>query len=136
MKKTVTAFCLILALAILLPACAGTGKTGWSSTEVKQYNETSTSIQAAVGEKFEIMLASNETTGYSWSKNEVYDKAYLELVSSNYIAQKTDRVGAGGTQQYIFKAVKSGSTTIKMTYKRSWESTSSDKSITFNVNIK
>jgi inhibitor of cysteine peptidase len=135
-KKILLAFSLILVMALLLPACAGTGKTAVSSTEVKQYTETSTSIDVAAGSKFEIDLAGNDTTGYTWNKNEVYDKAYLELVSSNYIAQKTDRVGAGGTQQFIFKALKSGATTIKMTNKRSWESTASDKTITFNVNIK
>lgn len=82
------------------------------------------------------MLAANDTTGYTWDKNEVYDKGYLELLASNYITQKTDKVGAPGTQQYLFKAIKAGDTTIKMTNKRSWESTSSDKTITFNVNIK
>ena len=133
MKKTISALCLCVALAMLLPAC---GQQGFSSKEVKQYNETSTSIQAAVGEQFEISLAGNETTGYSWNKNEVYDKAYVELLSSKYIAPQTDRIGAGGTHQFLFKALKAGSTTIKMTYKRSWESTASDKTITFNVTIK
>lgn len=130
MKKTLIAFCLLVTLTALSAACAGGG------SEIKQYNESKTSIQCSAGEQFEIMLASNPTTGYTWDKNEVYDKAYLELVKSNYIAPQTDRVGAGGTQQYIFKALKAGSTTIKMTYKRSWESTASDKTITFGVTIK
>jgi len=103
---------------------------------MKAYDETSTSIQAAVGHKFEIRLGANDTTGYTWNKNEVYDQAYLELVESKYIATEPVRPGSPGTQVYVFKALKSGSTTIKMTNKRSWESTSSDKSITFNVNIK
>lgn len=134
MKKVFTAFCLILTLAILLPACAG--QQGGSDTGMKQYDESSTSIQVSTGDKFVIKLEGNATTGYTWDKNEVYDKSYLELLDSQYIAQQTDKVGAGGTQQYTFKALKAGSTTIKMTYKRSWESTASDKTITFNVIIK
>ncbi len=133
MKKALIAFCLVATLTTLSAACAG---GGYSSSEIKQYDESKTSIQCSAGEQFEIMLTSNPTTGYTWDKNEVYDKAYLEMVKSNYIAPQTDRVGAGGTQQYIFKALKAGSTTIKMTYKRSWESTASDKTITFDVTIK
>jgi inhibitor of cysteine peptidase len=130
------AFCLVLALALLLPACASTGKTGFSSKEVKKYTESGTSIEVAAGDKFEIALTANDTTGYTWNKNEVYDKAYLELESTQYLTNEPVRPGSPGVQQYIFKALKAGSTTIKMTNKRSWESTSSDKTVTFNVNIK
>ena len=100
------------------------------------YNESNTNILAAVGGKFEIKLAANDTTGYTWNKNEVYDNAFLELVESKYVTQNTGLAGAPGTQQYTFKALKSGSTSIKMTNKRSWETTASDKTITFNVTIK
>lgn len=134
MKKTLIALCLAIALAVLLTACGG--QQGFSSNEVKQYNETSTSIQAAVGQQFEISLASNPTTGYTWEKSEAYDKAYVELLSSKYIGPKEAIPGAGGTHQFLFKALKAGSTTIKLTYKRSWESTASDKTITYNVTIK
>jgi inhibitor of cysteine peptidase len=136
MKRTLIVFCLIFALALLLPACAGTGKTAPAGAEVKLYNESSTSIEVASGGKFEIDLAANDTTGYTWNKNEVYDKAYLELVESKYKTAEPVRPGSPGTQVYIFKALKPGATTVKMTNKRSWESTSSDKTLTFNVNIK
>jgi predicted secreted protein len=143
MKKTLIIFCLILVLATTLAACQGApSKTTPAAPStpaadtVKQYTEASTSIDVASGGKFEIDLAANDTTGYTWNKNEVYDKAYLELLESKYKTAEPVRPGSPGTQIYVFKALKAGATTIKMTNKRSWESTASDKTLTFNVNIK
>lgn len=133
MKRFTSVFCFLLTSALVLAGCAG----GTAATsQIKQYTEATTSIQAAAGEQFEIDLEGNPTTGYSWEKNEVYDKSMLELIQSKYSPSLPQKIGSGGAQQYIFKALKAGSTQVKMVYKRSWESTTSDKTLTFNVTIK
>jgi inhibitor of cysteine peptidase len=104
--------------------------------EIKQYSNPAQRIMVAPGDQFEISLDANETTGYSWKGNEVYDKEMLQLVKSQYVTGQTDRVGAGGKQVYLFKALKSGNTQITLTYKRSWEKTEYDKTVSFNVSIK
>lgn len=132
MKIFMPVFCFLLTSTLVMAGCAG--KT--ATSQIKQYTEATTSIQAAAGEQFEIDLESNPTTGYSWEKNELYDKGMLEMTQSKYSPSLPQKIGSGGVQQYIFKALKAGSTQIKMVYKRSWESTTSDKTLTFNVTIK
>ena len=49
----------------------------------------------------------------------------------------TGLVGAGGTQYFRFKALKTGETEITLVYKRSWEeSTPQDVTKVFTVNIR
>jgi len=68
-------------------------------------------------------LESNSSTGYSWS---VDDNDYVELVADTYYqsdAAKADPMiaGAAGKQVFVFKAVKAGTTEIKLNYTRSFE---------------
>jgi inhibitor of cysteine peptidase len=136
MHKVLLKIGILSLLLLFVISCAGQAATTPSATTVKKHSNPSQTILASVGEQFEINLDANETTGYSWKGNEVYSKEYLQLVSSQYVPGSSDRVGAGGTQVYLFKALKAGSTQIALTYKRSWEKTESDKTLTFNVTIK
>jgi predicted secreted protein len=77
------------------------------------------SIEKTVGEIFTITLDSNATTGYSWEAG--YDESFLELVSSTYISPNTDLVGAGGSEEFVFKTLLQGTTELTMNYRRSWE---------------
>jgi len=136
MKKVIPFVCFLAILAPLCLGCASGQNQQFVTTAITKYNETATDIKVKVGEQFEIDLAANVTTGYTWDGNEVYDKTMLELVKKEYITSGQQRPGAGGTQMYMFKALKAGDTQIKMTYKRSWETTDSDKTIIFKVSIK
>lgn len=77
------------------------------------------SITINRGETFTITLDSNITTGYSWEV--VCDKKYLKLVSSAYIHPKTNLDGAGGQEEFVFKAFKKGTTKLTLNYRRPWE---------------
>jgi len=119
---------LVVLGTLLVAGCAPGG--------TKEYNSPSQPIEAKVGESFMITLESNPTTGYKWEAS--FDQNLLKLVKSEYKRDesKAGLVGAGGKEYFIFQGVKSGDAQIKMTYKRSWEQSASDKVLTFTVKIK
>jgi inhibitor of cysteine peptidase len=115
----------------LILGCGGTTSSGEKGNAA--CSETIRTIQVKVGEGFTIRLEANETTGYTWRGNERFDRSYLELTGSPYQPAQPQRPGSGGEQLYHFKALKAGTTQIKLTYKRSWEATPSDKTVVFTV---
>lgn len=78
-------------------------------------------IEAQAGQNFTIMLKANATTGYQWQFAKPLDENLVQLTSSKYLANKTNLVGAGGKQVWMFKALKAGQTNISFKYVRSWE---------------
>ena len=66
-------------------------------------------------------FAANATTGYSWAQTQQGDSVALD--KEYYAAPKTEppMAGQGGTQYYVYRAVKPGTTTITFTYQRPWE---------------
>jgi predicted secreted protein len=98
-----------------------------------EYGIDDTIINAAVGEKFEIELQSNPSTGYSWTAD--YDSAYLELREQEYERKRMSPPGTPGKEEWEFKTLRPGRTTITMTYKRPWEALSAKKKV-FKVNIR
>ena len=63
----------------------------------------------------------NATTGYSWAQTQQGDSVTME--KEYYVSPKTEppMAGLGGTQYYVFRAVKPGTTTLTFTYQRPWE---------------
>lgn len=73
---------------------------------------------------FNVSLAANPTTGYSWSVLD-YDKNLLSLTHSEYNKPQTNLIGAGGVMIFTF-TLNEGKTypsQTKMTfrYSRPWE---------------
>ena len=122
-----------IVMMVILLGCVGAAFSGEKGGA--QYSETARDIRVKVGEVFTIRLESNETTGYSWRGNEGFDRSCFELTGSPYQPAQPQRPGSGGEQLYHFKALKAGTTEIRLTYKRSWEATPSDKTVVFSVRI-
>ena len=78
-------------------------------------------IATKAGKTFNITLASNPTTGYSWRIDGSFDKSIVKLLGSKYERPKTSLIGAGGREIWRFKALKPGKTAIKLKYVRPWE---------------
>jgi len=85
------------------------------------------------GEKFTIELQSNPSTGYRWHLL-YFNKSILKLIYSEFATQPTNQIGTAGIQRFNFEATKKGTTSIKLIYKRSWES-ETVKSNEFFVNV-
>jgi inhibitor of cysteine peptidase len=81
-------------------------------------------VQLRPGDELSVTLESNASTGFSWKLVGKPDAAVLELVGSDYIAATTDLLGAPGQEVWRFKAVASGQTTLKLSYRRASGETS------------
>jgi inhibitor of cysteine peptidase len=78
-------------------------------------------IEVQAEQNFTITLKANATTGYQWQLAKPLNESIVQLISSEYLADKTKLVGAGGKQVWIFKALKAGQTNISLKYVRPWE---------------
>ena len=97
--------CVIAAGGVV--ACGGEGKSvnvdvSWSGKQVGM----------SVGDSLSVTLSSDSRTGYSWS-SWVNDESILQQSESKYIG----KVGAGGKEIWIFKALTEGTCTIEMEYR-------------------
>ena len=127
MKRCLVAAMISILAVGLLAGCAG---------GIETYTDADKTISANVNQEFVITLDSNPTTGYNWEED--YDVGMLKLVESKYEPGKQAEegmVGAGGTQYFRFQALKTGTTEITLTYKRSWETESADQKV-FTVDIR
>lgn len=87
-------------------------------------NAISSEVEVAKGGMVGVILGSNQTTGFQWSEQaEIGDTTILEQTSHKYVSPEVDTqvVGAAGKEEWIFKALKSGTTTVTMEYSRPWE---------------
>lgn len=118
-------------IGVVLTVCLVAG----CGTEVKAYSDPEQTIETNVDNKFDIVLESNPTTGYSWEAS--YDQNQLKLVDKIYeeIEGPEELLGAGGNEIFRFKALKSGETQITMSYKRSWETEVLEQKV-FTVDVK
>ena len=78
-------------------------------------------ITVKLGRKFTLTLASNPTTGYSWTLAKPLDQNFLTLLSNEFVPSKSKLVGAPGAQVWRFKAIRVGETQIALEYVRPWE---------------
>ena len=88
-----------------------------------------------VGDEFTISLKSNSSTGYSWQWVNKQSVEAVDSVDWRYITLNTNLVGAGGTEKWTFKGIKSGVDSVKMTYSRPWEADSAVDSIYVVVKV-
>jgi predicted secreted protein len=84
-----------------------------SSVYMKKEN-----ITIKKGEEFALHFESNPTTGYEWSP--VFNESIINLISHKF-KPSSSFIGAGGKDNFIFKGISHGTTSLEMLYKRSWE---------------
>ncbi|MFC2048185.1 protease inhibitor I42 family protein [Chloroflexota bacterium] len=126
MKKLLALVIPSVLVVFLVAGCAG---------GVKTYIDEGETISIGTNQEFIIALDSNPTTGYNWEVD--YNESTLSLVEAKYSPDEKDKglVGAGGTQYFQFKALKTGKTEITLVYKRSWEADFAEQKV-FKVDIK
>ena len=94
-------------------------------------------IQFKAGTSFTITLRANMSTGYQWQLAEPLDETMLQLVGTEYIPYRTQRLGADGKQLFTFKALRPGETSIFFKYVREGEKDKPpEKEQTINISIK
>lgn len=90
-------------------------------------------LNIALGDTLNLLLQANITTGYSWSVVAI-DTAMLLKVGENYFGSNSEAVGSGGRQWYAFKTLSPGISSLKLAYKRPWESAETSASV-FEVTV-
>lgn len=107
---------IVLALSVLLLGLSACG-----SSKVKVGEEANgQAIELSTGQKLEIRLAGNPTTGFNWEVSEI-DESVIKQSGEAQYKSDSNLIGSGGEFTYTFEAVQSGTTTIKLIYHRSWE---------------
>lgn len=126
-------FLLVIALItmVIVTAC----NSGQVVSTTPTYSDPSESISVKANQSFIIALESNHTTGYAWQES--HDAGMLTLLDTTYIPDSTSTniVGAGGADRFTFKAIKTGQTTVTLTYSRSWAPSDTDTKDEFTVNV-
>lgn len=77
-------------------------------------------VSVAVGETISLTLAGNPTTGFAWELAEI-DRAVLAPGPGPAFAADSSLTGAGGTFTFRLAALKAGSSAVKLSYRRPWE---------------
>jgi len=113
---------------------AGIACSGGSNNLNVDSSYSGKQVELSVGQSLVVTLASNVTTGYSWSLTENSDDSVLSNTGNEYIAPQTTLVGAGGKEEWTFKALKKGNSTISMVYSRPWE-TDTPPAQTFDLTV-
>ena len=106
-------------LAAGLLACGPRGRAGAA--------ELPAATEVAVGERFDVRLESNPSTGFSWTLRGGADGGVVRLVGSAFVPPPAPSpgepppVGRSGQEVFAFEAVAPGRTTLDFAYARSWE---------------
>jgi predicted secreted protein len=118
---------ILVVIGLILIAGIAAGAVAASSEGVKILNMDASysgkQVELSVGESLVVTLESNVTTGYSWTLTGISDESVLQKTKNEYVAPKTNLIGASGKEVWTFKALKKGNTTISLGYSRPWEST-------------
>lgn len=123
----------LLAAALILSGCTAaplpvqpTASSSSSSTVSAAQSSSATQETTAApsglraGDTFKIVLKSNPTTGYGWTSH--FNDALLEKLDDSFMASDAPGlVGVGGYHVFTFKALASGTSTLRFDYARPWE---------------
>ena len=115
---------------------AGAACSGSSNNVNVDSSYSGKQVEISVGQSLVVTLESNATTGYSWALVQNSDDSVLIKTGNEYIAPQTTLIGAGGHEEWTFKALKKGTSIISLGYSRPWESTPPAKTFTLTVVVK
>jgi predicted secreted protein len=78
------------------------------------------SVEVPLGQEFELDLRANPTTGYTW-RCDLADPGRVRLKSRRFEPGASGpplRVGAGGTERFVFAAAGAGTERVHLEYSR------------------
>lgn len=80
-------------------------------------------VRVPVGGQVVVRLGSNPSTGFAWNAQAlIADGTLLRQLSHEFVgAGGVPIPGAGGTEQWVLKAEKAGTTEVRWGYARAWE---------------
>jgi inhibitor of cysteine peptidase len=124
MRRTmIVVFMAVLSLGAVTAFGAGCGSSAQASGKQLTAKDNGSAVSLKVGEKLDVILEANATTGFQWEM-ESGDTAVVKLLGDpiyNPTPTSTQIVGSGGTTTFNFEGAKAGTTSIKLIYHRTFE---------------
>lgn len=133
MKTKIAVACTLLAVLLISGACTGAVAQGTNGTnqsaevtvksadEFTQNQHMQKQVEVAQGDTLVVTLPSNATTGFSWDENAlIADAGILQQTKHESVTADSSKLGAPGAEQWTFKTLKAGATTIHLEYSRPW----------------
>lgn len=128
MKASLLARISAAAACLMVAGCASTAG---------RFADPAMPIEVLRGQRFDVVLESNPTTGYSWALSKRLDNRVVTLAANTYRPNEASRVGSGGAEVWTFVARHEGATTISLAYRRPWENTATPTTTrVFRVNVR
>ncbi len=110
-----------LGVALLPLVALGSALSCRPSGKVRlNINDAGRQIELRKGRTFDISLEANPTTGFRWEVAELDEQIVVQSAEPEFTPQ-AERIGAGGTQVFHFRAVGVGQTRLTLVYRRPWE---------------
>ena len=103
----------------LLTAC-GAPATPAASSQSLTEADAGRSIGLRVGDKLEVTLPGNPTTGFQWEVGSL-DTSVLKPIGEPEYKPSSNALGSGGQFTFHFEAVTPGQTTLQLIYHRPFE---------------
>ncbi len=107
-----------IAAVVVIAALAACGDDS-GSTVVLGAADSLSEVSLDVGDRLDVELEANPTTGYSWELGPLPDG--LDLVSSDFEEPGGSLVGAAGTQVFVFDLMAPGNGILRFEYVRVFE---------------
>jgi len=94
--------------------------------------DAGTTVSVVVGDRIDVALPGNPTTGYTWTLAAVDDTVLASRGEPEFRADST-LVGSGGTMTLTFDAIAAGTTTIELAYRRPFETAPAEDTFTVTI---
>lgn len=121
--KTVKIFNIVIAILLCLFAC--TSKQNSLEVTCDQFldkKHLTWNIKVQRSESLLVTLCSNPTTGFQWAESvQISNKDIITQTSHNIIPSKENIPGMGSKEEWIFKSLNKGKSTLALEYSRPWE---------------
>lgn len=99
---------------------AAMANAAMASTHRLTEADSGRAVDLKVGDRLEIALPGNPTTGFQWEVGSV-DRAVLRPIGEPQFERSSDALGAGGTVTLRFEAVAPGAASLQLVYRRPFE---------------
>jgi predicted secreted protein len=126
-------FCILVATILILFTCCSSPesiefefmrdvKVELSYEDFQAQPNYSGSVRLLIGGELTVILYSNPSTGFLWSKlAQISNRTVLMQTDHKWLPLTSDRAGAGTQQLWTFKTLKRGSSSIYLEYSQPWE---------------
>jgi predicted secreted protein len=101
-----------------LATAGAAGCGGDDGHQVARFDDPRSAIEVGPGDRFEVALASNPGTGYSWRYAQRPAPAVVRVTGARFEGPSDQQPGAGGTEIFSYRAAGAGTTTMRLVYVR------------------